>query len=238
MASMYTKRCPRCTEIKPLTSFHRNCSELSGLQGYCAACMAMCVARHRRANKEKINAANKVWKDNRREEYRSQPAFKEKRCGRCKTTRDISQFYKNRSSYDGFQGQCKICGRKGQIESRIKNPERYSVEASRRRMGAKEYTLSAMLRTIKYRAKQKGIPFNLEKEDIFLPDGCPALGIELDYGTKKRQKPNSPSLDRRVPNLGYVKGNVQVISVKANVIKNDSTVEELAAVLAYCRVMS
>ena len=42
---------------------------------------------------------------------------------------------------------------------------------------------------------------------------------------------NSPSLDRIRLELGYVKGNVRVISGRANLLKNDATIEELEAVL-------
>lgn len=40
-------------------------------------------------------------------------------------------------------------------------------------------------------------------------------------------------LCRKVPALGYVKGNVFVISFRANRIKTDASVTEIAALLAY-----
>lgn len=45
--------------------------------------------------------------------------------------------------------------------------------------------------------------------------------------------PDSPSLDRIKPELGYVKGNIRVISFKANSIKNDASIEELRQILQY-----
>jgi hypothetical protein len=83
-----------------------------------------------------------------------------------------------------------------------------------------------MFRSAKQRAKRKGIPFNIEKFDIIVPKFCPLLGIEL-FASKGKVGPNSPSLDRIIPSLGYVKGNIMVISNKANSIKQDATVEEL-----------
>lgn len=38
---------------------------------------------------------------------------------------------------------------------------------------------------------------------------------------------DSPSIDKVIPELGYVRGNVWVISNKANRIKNNATLEEL-----------
>lgn len=55
------------------------------------------------------------------------------------------------------------------------------------------------------------------------------LGLLLD-GSRRDRK---PSLDRVVPSLGYVKGNVRVISFRANRIKSDATADELRAVLSY-----
>lgn len=86
----------------------------------------------------------------------------------------------------------------------------------------------------KRRAALAGIPFNLEPEDIVIPDVCPALGIDLAPGVGGIH-PGSPSIDKIKPELGYVKGNVVVISNRANVIKQDATAEEIQAVADYVR---
>ena len=80
------------------------------------------------------------------------------------------------------------------------------------------------------RATKLALPFDLTVADVIIPDACPILGIPLSKGSGRCQA-NSPSLDRRNPSLGYVRGNVAVISHRANTIKNDATTEELAAVL-------
>lgn len=83
----------------------------------------------------------------------------------------------------------------------------------------------AMLNAAKRRAKQKGIPFNLTLEDISIPDYCPVLGIPLEIG-KGAATDGSPSLDRIMPAMGYVKGNVIVISWRANRLKSDGLPDE------------
>jgi hypothetical protein len=72
----------------------------------------------------------------------------------------------------------------------------------------------------------------LTYRDIAIPDHCPILGMKLERGLDGGLD-NSPSLDRIIPALGYVPGNVRVISNRANRIKSDSTPEELSRILTY-----
>jgi hypothetical protein len=81
------------------------------------------------------------------------------------------------------------------------------------------------------RAKLKKIPFNIEKVDIVIPKICPVLNISLSINNRDRET-NSPSLDKINNNNGYVKGNVRVISWKANSLKGDATYDE------YCKVFN
>ena len=84
----------------------------------------------------------------------------------------------------------------------------------------------AILRTAKARAKKKGIVFDITIDDFNLPDKCPLLGIPLAVNYDISSD-NSYSLDKIIPELGYVKGNVWIISNKANAIKSNASLEEL-----------
>jgi len=90
-----------------------------------------------------------------------------------------------------------------------------------------------MLYSAMQRARNEQIPFNLTIEDIVIPSHCPILGIPLFYSDGKHFNNNSPSLDKHIPSLGYVKGNVSVISMKANNLKRDGTKDEIVAVAAF-----
>lgn len=85
-----------------------------------------------------------------------------------------------------------------------------------------------------HRAKKKGIEFDLEREDIQIPEQCPILGIKLK--TNQTGRPgffaDSPSLDRIDPLKGYTKDNVRVISNRANLLKSNALISELELVLA------
>lgn len=90
-----------------------------------------------------------------------------------------------------------------------------------------------MLSRARQRAKKKGIPFDLDIDDIFIPENCPILGIplRLNKGGRSGYFDDSPSLDRINPTYGYTKGNVRVISSRANRLKSDATIAEIEAVL-------
>lgn len=79
----------------------------------------------------------------------------------------------------------------------------------------------------KTRANKIGVPFDITHKDIEWPTHCPILGIELKRGSSYEERGTSPSLDKINPDLGYVKGNVRVISNKANRMKQNSSREEL-----------
>tara|TARA_R100000951_G_C2625377_1_gene175824 strand:+ start:433 stop:936 length:504 start_codon:yes stop_codon:yes gene_type:complete len=85
---------------------------------------------------------------------------------------------------------------------------------------------ASMLRCARHRAKVNELPFDIEIEDIIIPSVCPLLEIPLILDLS-RIGPNSPSLDRLIPSLGYVKGNVSVISHRANTLKNNASIDEL-----------
>ncbi|MGA2886040.1 MAG: hypothetical protein ABSE80_12945 [Halobacteriota archaeon] len=87
----------------------------------------------------------------------------------------------------------------------------------------------------KIRAKKKGIPFNLELSDIVVPEYCPVLPhIKLNRGNQKLEN-DSPTIDKLIPNLGYVKGNVRVVSWRANNIKCDASWQELMSVATWLK---
>ena len=86
-------------------------------------------------------------------------------------------------------------------------------------------------------AKQKKWEWDLAMSDLEWPKTCPILGLELDWFAETRQE-NSPSFDRIDSNLGYVAGNVQIVSWKANRIKNNGTAEDHRKIYEYLTKIS
>lgn len=117
--------------------------------------------------------------------------------------------------------------------ARIRYAENAASVREQARARHRRHPLSNVVASAKQRAKKQGVPFDITPEDIHLPDVCPVLGIPLIRGWGIGRTDNSPALDRVVPELGYVKGNVQIISDRANRIKNDGTAEEHRLIAEY-----
>ncbi len=88
-----------------------------------------------------------------------------------------------------------------------------------------------MWQMAKHRAREKGLPFNIDVTDVVIPTLCPMLRIPLFQSGRVLQD-NSPTLDRRDGSRGYVKENVRVISYKANRSKNNLTFDEMKLMVA------
>ena len=134
-------------------------------------------------------------------------ALTTKRCSKCSTDKPVTEFSKSRRKKDGLQPYCRECNVAQKTEW-VKNDPAHKMFCHTRT-----------------RANDKGIPFNLDLGDIVIPERCPVFFTRMKIGDFDL----APSLDRIRPELGYVKGNVIVISNKANRMKNDGTAAELRA---------
>lgn len=112
---------------------------------------------------------------------------------------------------------------------------------ARRNSASRKYRVAhperALVAGARKRASDDGLPFDLTEADIIIPTVCPVLGISIFWGHGRGRRgcnnSNSPSLDRIVPEKGYVKGNVNVISLRANRIRYNADAKELRQVADY-----
>lgn len=79
---------------------------------------------------------------------------------------------------------------------------------------------------IKARCKRDGIIFEILPDDLYLPKVCPVFGEVLSKNLPACSK-MLPTVDKIVPELGYTKENIQVISMQANTMKSKATKLEL-----------
>lgn len=126
------------------------------------------------------------------------------------------RYYSRRRSEDAEYS------RKGQYDWRVKNPKKYLVSRARGR------------------AKLEGLPFSITDADFEMPEYCPVFPwLKLEFSNGRGSRPdNIPTLDKIIPALGYVPGNVAIISMRANRLKSDATAEELQAILDWVHVQT
>jgi len=84
----------------------------------------------------------------------------------------------------------------------------------------------------KHNALATGYSWDVDFSDIQWNTHCPVFGIELDYFATMRQE-NSPSFDRLDNDKGYERGNIVIMSWRANRIKNNGTLEEHLKIVEY-----
>lgn len=106
--------------------------------------------------------------------------------------------------------------------------------------GLLEYAIRAKLaRTLsntKSVCEKQGVPYDISVDDLTpFPLTCPVLGIPINWMNTGSTANDSPSIDRMIPELGYTKGNVRIISQKANRLKGNASLDELEALLAYMK---
>ncbi len=133
-------------------------------------------------------------------------------CVKCKLVKPFEFFDLHARCYKGYNSVCKECRKPLSTASWARTTPEYR-----------------MWHRAKFRAREKDLPFNLEIADLVTPELCPVLGVPFIEGDSDY----TTSLDKLDPKKGYVKGNVQVITNKANRLKNNGTLDELKKVVAY-----
>ena len=120
--------------------------------------------------------------------------------------------------YSNNKPRVRSSNNKATRKYRAKNLEKARAwDRKAKKLWTKQHPEEIMLRNAKSKCKKKGLNFNLELSDVKIPEFCPVLGIPLIRG--KRRTDNTPSLDQINRTRGYVKGNVAVISWRANRLK-------------------
>lgn len=126
-------------------------------------------------------------------------------CRKCGVERARGDFALHPFTGDGLSSWCSPCMKKYRKQKRKDDPQK------------------ALWMQAKARAKAHGVPFDIDIEDVIVPDRCPVFGFEWRSGSND----TVPSLDKIVPEKGYVKGNIVVVSMRANRMKSEASIEDL-----------
>lgn len=124
---------------------------------------------------------------------------------------------------------------------RAKNPDK--IREYRRQHPKYHHTWKGkIVARARARGRNKGLGGTIQVSDIHWPEYCPALGIKLFYPDSPKWlplggvcPPNLATLDRWDSSIGYVPGNVHILSFRANTLKNDGLLEEHEKIVEYLR---
>ena len=201
-----TKKCCMCQEIKLADDFYGDKHKANKLSSRCKDC---------------TKKAAKEWKEQNRQKARE-------------TQRKDYQRNKDRYSERNKQWR-------ENNADRVKQYYQQNKDAIKEQRKGKDYLLREMLRNANYRAIRNHLPFDLTIEymETIALDHCPVTGELLDwnlqFSVEGKSNPMAPSLDKIVPSLGYIKGNVAIICNRMNTLKRDMTLKELNELIEYVR---
>lgn len=143
----------------------------------------------------------------------------EKICKRCNRLLPFSAFMKNGQRRDGLDKHCRECRKERAREEYVRDP------------------FITYIRTKRAECKKKGFAFNLTSDYLrsIWSGVCPIFGCDIFIGGEiaKRDFQNVAHLDRFDPDLGYIQGNVNFISGRANRIKLNASTEELQMIVKW-----
>lgn len=164
-----------------------------------------------------------------------------KKCSKCKQIKSLDLFNPSPKKYLGVNHMCKECRKSYDMKRYNLNDnikEKYKVyslsESARkvRRKSAIKCKEKRLWGNARDRADKKNIEFNITVEDIIIPSICPVLGIPI-IRDSVGVTDNCATLDRIDNNKGYIKGNICVISYRANTLKRNGTIEEFKRIVEY-----
>lgn len=162
------------------------------------------------------------------------------RCWSCKNEILKTEFEtqillnKNNEKFEWRDGRCKTC--------------RYNKREGRRQLKLKNdinYYLNQKFIFCKSRAKRQKLPFKISKKYFVnqynKQNGlCFYSDIKMVNSTAYDKCNETISIDKIIPHLGYVEGNIVFCCNKINLVKNNCTIEDIKNWMPgwYCRIQN
>ena len=208
--------CTKCKVSQNESDFSRNSSKKNG---YCSQCKK-CSAAYRQS--PEYNEAERL----RVIRYKHRKPIKNGMitCSRCKVSQNESGFHKDIGAKNGYTSWCKNCNRMYHETLKKENPVLYRAKMTFKRN--------------ENNCKKYRIPFDITVQDLIdmqkESDTCQCCSGPFDFNVGGSRK-HKPTLDRIIPELGYVRSNVKMICHTCNRIKNNGTLEQLEQIVRYMK---
>ena len=240
--------CTKCKEEKALSEFYKS-KDSRGYSYHCRKCTSeRSKRRAKEIRAEVIDWTNQLYSG---EELRIQleaiSKLNSKKLWslRSKLNKLLGEKFDSKAyKQDYYQKNKEVIDKKNR-EYAAKNKDKVNAyrkkwisenkerNAEHKRLWHESNYLQTKLSSCKHRALKNNIPFDIELSDLEVPEICPVLHIPIRLSKTGKQTANSPSIDKIIPEMGYTKGNIQIISNKANKMKSDATPLDLILFAAW-----
>ena len=157
--------------------------------------------------------------------HREENPNRYKVCEECNQSLNLNKFslIEKWNINSGTRDVCKKCSKTIQQTEKLNRD--WKVDAAK-----------LLYKNIKSRCKRIGREFSIELDDIIIPKKCPVFGFDLKREDRETWM-CAPSVDRIDSSKGYIKGNITVVSRRANILKRDATIDELEQLLNYYKTL-
>lgn len=153
-----------------------------------------------------------------------------KQCSRCRESKPLAEFNKEKRSSDGRRYSCRFCDHKQMLNylERLgtagRHERRHKATLARQKFPEKQRAYSAKYRLNHYaeelihhakkRARKRGLQFDLDEHLDEIKERVDVVRCELTglpLTVKSGRAWDRPSLDRIVPEKGYLYTNIRVV---------------------------
>jgi len=140
-----------------------------------------------------------------------------KKCFKCKELKNVEEFSKNKSNFDGYQKVCKECFSNYECVKKG-----YKKKSNNYKNSLEDY-FNSKLPNLRKKCQLQNVPFDLEKGDLFeiynsQKGKCYYTDMDIIHNLGKLDY-NSISIERLYPEKGYTKQNIVLCSFNVNSFK-------------------
>jgi hypothetical protein len=208
--------CPLLKAPQPIENFARDAGRRDGRNANCKDCTRRKNKEWRSKNVEYMRQKNKEWYQANSDKAKA--SVKQYRLDHPEWNKRTKKLYRDRNP-ERFRAYSRA-KRQRHLAQYNENARVYHLKTKVARWAMRHVC------ECRIRARKKGLAFSISSFDLMdstgkLPEFCPVLpSIRLDYAAGPERR-KWASVDRIIPSLGYVPGNVRVISMCANLAKMD-----------------
>jgi hypothetical protein len=215
-----SKACCKCKQIKDLSMFSKNKRNPGGYCNRCKSCDKEYYEENKersleyyQQNKDRGCTRAKVYYQQNKDKIRiREKAYRQENKDKIRI-RQKAYHQENKDKIRIMQAACKR-------------------DYAKRHKGFIDYELFQLLKRAKRRARRDNLPFDLTIEWLrtVVVSHCPITLQPIDWTKEQvvdgKAGPNSPSIDKNIPKLGYIQSNCAIISHRGNTIKSNGTIDE------------